>query len=542
MDDQKIVELFLNRDETAVPQTMAKYANFCRNIAADIVADPQAVEDCLKTVCDTIRETLPERGTRDLPVYLARVTRSVSMNRWKQLPGALRRATQVPVVTEELSQCVIAPAEDSAPLDRAALTRELDGLLNELDAEARTIFMARYWFFRTTEQIAAELHVAPEVIEASLIRSRETLKQMITYPAKPGNLLSCLGKVSGKFILPPQPQAQSEAPVRRPRKKKKAPLKLIVAAAVAVVLVVGLVIAGVCGLFSKNKTGPDGLIDGTGKPGVGLNDDGSAEEFAENGSLVEVGSGSFAVLAAVYNEDHIQILVKAIPGSNDIFLIPQELGRDDSTTKLAGLNGIPEGTIDQYASYLGRKLAKLTFTYAVNGTALDGSSEYAFGADGVLYYCFTAPTPEGGANGVQITGSFYQDLEEATDAQTADIGIKLSPVSDAEKTTVSSFDDAIGTEAQLQISSAVIEKNGLGYHVTFEIQMAEDRELLFLLTDSNGDPLPALPGHTEAVPESSAAGLRTYRVSCQLPEDNGTLCFTVTDQDTGIEYGPYSIQ
>lgn len=540
MDDQKIVELFLNRDETAVPQTMAKYAQFCRGIAADIVADPQAVEDCLKAVCDTIRETLPERGTRDLPVYLARVTRSVSMNRWKQLPGALRRATQVPVVTEELSQCIIAPTEDSTPLDRAALTRELDGLLNELDGEARTIFMARYWFFRTTEQIAAELHVAPEVIEASLIRSRDVLKQLITHPAKPGNLLSCLGKVSGKFILPPQPHA--EAPVRRPRKKKETPLKLIIAAAAAVVLILGLIIAGICGLFSKDKTGPDGLIDSTGKPAAGLNDDGSSEPLAGNETFVEVGSGSFAVLAAVYDEDHIQILVKAVPDSNDIFLIPRELGRDDSTTKLAGLNGIPEGTIDQYASYLGRKLAKLTFTYAVNGTALDGSSEYAFGSDGILYYCFTAPTPEGGANVVQITGSFYQDLEEATDAQTADIGIKLSPVSDAEKTTVSSFDDAISTEAQLQISSAVIEKNGLGYHVTFEIQMAEDRELLFLLTDSNGDPLPALPGHTEAAPESNAAGLRTYRVSCQLPEDNGTLCFTVTDQDTGIEYGPYSIQ
>lgn len=540
MEDQKIIELYLARDDNAVPQTMAKYAAFCRNIAAGIVADPEAVEECLRAVCENLRQSLPEKGTRNLPVYLARVTRSVSMNRWKQLPGSVRRATQIPSVTEELNHCVTLPQEDSAPLDRTALTRDLDGFLSALDDEDRAFFVGRYWYFRTAEQIAADRHVAPEVIEASLIRSRELLKQTLGYPVKPGNILSCLGKVSGRYILPPEPQA--EAPVRRPRNKKKSPLKLIIAVIAAAILVGGLAVAGILGLFSKDKTGPDGLNNSTGDPALGLNDGSSSGAPVGNGTFIEVGGGRFAVLAAEHDEDQIQILVMAAPASDDLFLIPGDLGRDDSTTNLAGLNGIPEGTVDQYASYLGRKLAKLTFTYALNGSLLEGESKYAFGPDGILYYCFTASLPEGGADQILITGSFYQDLEEATDAQTAELGIRLAQMSEVEKTTMTAFDGAVSSEAQLHISSAIIEKTGLGYHVTFELKMTEARDLFFLLTDSNGDPLPALPGYTENVSNKGAEENWTFRVSSQLPAENGDLFFTVTDQDTGIEYGPYRLQ
>jgi len=538
MEDQKIVELFLARDESAVARTMEKYADFCRGIASGILSDPHAVEECLKAVCDTIWETLPEKGTRDLPVYMARVTRSVSLNHWKLLPGSVRRETQVHSVTEELNRCVTPIQEEGIPLDRKALTRDLDRFLSELDDVCRAVFVGRYWYFRTPEQIAAKHHIAPEVVEAYLIRSRELLKQTISYPLKAGNILSCLGKVSGRFILPSEPQA--EAPVRRPRKKKKSPTKLIITGIAVVILIGGLAAAWGFGLFFRDKADPDGLKDALSKPGT--SQEGAASgTFTDTGTNIDVGSSSSTVLTAVYDKEQLYILVKSVPGSNDLFLIPRELNRNDSTGLLVGLNGIPEGTIEQYASYLGRRLAKITFTYAAGGAPLEGDSKYAFGDDGVLYYCFSAPLPEGGTEQVLISGSFYQDLEEATDAQSADLTIRLSRMPDAEETTVTSFAAGVSDEAQLQIDSALIEKTGLGYHVTFKLKMTEERDLLFLLTDGNGEPLPGLPGHTEAVSGETEDGYRTYRVSCQLPQDGSALYFTVTDQDTGIEYGPYDI-
>lgn len=541
MEDQKIIESFLARDESAIPRTMEKYADFCRNIASGILLDPQAVEQCLQAVCETLWASLPEKGTNNLPVYLARVTRTVSMNHWKQLPGDIRKETQVYPATEELSHCILPVREDSPPLDRKVLVHDLNQFLSELDDVSRAVFIGRYWYFHTVERLAAEQGIGPDVIEASLIRSRELLRQKISYPLKAGNLISSLGKVSGRFIL--HADTADNRPARRPRKKKKNALKLIIAGAATLILIGGLAIAWVCGAFSNDDAGPDGLQDVSSRPAVGLNeDDTSSEKLTDYGSFVDVGSCKVTVLTAGYDDTQISILVKAVPASSDIFLIPKDLDRDDSTRSLIGLNGIPEGTVDQYASYLGRTLAKFTFTCYINGTQPDSDLEYAFGPDGVLYYCFTAPLPEDDAEQILIAGSFYQDLEEASDAQNAEIAVKLMQLPDPEETTATSFAAAASDDSGLQIHSALIEKTGLGYHVTFEIEMSSEQELLFLITDSNGDPLPAFPGYAEAVTGETGDGSRTFRVSSLTPADSGELYFTVTDQDTGIEYGPYAIK
>ena len=342
------------------------------------------------------------------------------------------------------------------------------------------------------------------------------------------------------MILPPA--SPESRPVRRPKKKKRS-LKPIIAGAAALILVAGLAVAWACGLFAKDVSDPDGLVDKGSKPAVGLNeDDTSSETVTEYGSFIEIGSSRATVLTAGYDDAQIYILLKAVPASSDLFLIPENFDRDDSTDLLTGLNGIPEGTIDQYSSYLGRTLAKSTFSFRISGATLAGDLRYAFGSDASLYYCFTAALPNGGADHILITGSFYQDIEEASDTQTAELAVKLDRMPDAEQKTVTSFAATVSDETKLTIDHALIEKTGIGYHATFEIVMDGERDLLFLLTDSNGEPLPALPGYTETVTEETADGSRTFRVSCQIPETADDLYFTVTDQDTGIEYGPYAIK
>ena len=46
MDDNKIVELYLLRDETAIKQTTEKYGSRLRSLAYGIVNDQQTAEEC----------------------------------------------------------------------------------------------------------------------------------------------------------------------------------------------------------------------------------------------------------------------------------------------------------------------------------------------------------------------------------------------------------------------------------------------------------------------------------------------------------------
>ena len=46
LEDDKIVDLFLSRDEQAITETSKKYGKRLRRIASDILCDHEAAEEC----------------------------------------------------------------------------------------------------------------------------------------------------------------------------------------------------------------------------------------------------------------------------------------------------------------------------------------------------------------------------------------------------------------------------------------------------------------------------------------------------------------
>ena len=47
MEDEKILDLFFQRDERALAETTGKYGNYCRSIAFAVLNDAQTSEECL---------------------------------------------------------------------------------------------------------------------------------------------------------------------------------------------------------------------------------------------------------------------------------------------------------------------------------------------------------------------------------------------------------------------------------------------------------------------------------------------------------------
>ena len=47
MDDAKIVQLYWDRDEQAIPATAEKYGSYCAVIAGNILGNPEDAEECV---------------------------------------------------------------------------------------------------------------------------------------------------------------------------------------------------------------------------------------------------------------------------------------------------------------------------------------------------------------------------------------------------------------------------------------------------------------------------------------------------------------
>ena len=79
MDDKRIVELYLARDESAIEETDKKYSAYLTKIAYNILADD---EDSKESVNDTYLaawNSIPPQKPLVLRTYLAKLTRRISV-------------------------------------------------------------------------------------------------------------------------------------------------------------------------------------------------------------------------------------------------------------------------------------------------------------------------------------------------------------------------------------------------------------------------------------------------------------------------------
>lgn len=70
MDDEKIVDLYWSRSESAISETAAKYGNYCYSIAYNILTNNEDAEESVSDTYLAAWEAMPPRrplDSRNLP-------------------------------------------------------------------------------------------------------------------------------------------------------------------------------------------------------------------------------------------------------------------------------------------------------------------------------------------------------------------------------------------------------------------------------------------------------------------------------------------
>jgi len=83
MEDEKIVSLYWQRSETAIRETEMKYDRYLTKIALNILSDR---EDSRESVNDTYLaawNSMPPHRPSVLSVYLGKLTRRISIDRFR---------------------------------------------------------------------------------------------------------------------------------------------------------------------------------------------------------------------------------------------------------------------------------------------------------------------------------------------------------------------------------------------------------------------------------------------------------------------------
>ena len=177
MEDNRIVELYLQRDEAAIGQTSEKYGSRLRALAYGIVNDRGTAEECENDTYMEAWNTIPPHEPRTyLYPFLARITRHISLNRCRDR-SRLKRSALICELSAEMEECIPAPDDVECRLDDMVLSAAINGFLSGLDAEKRNIFIRRYWFLDSIADISKRFALSQSKVKTTLFRCRSGLKK-----------------------------------------------------------------------------------------------------------------------------------------------------------------------------------------------------------------------------------------------------------------------------------------------------------------------------------------------------------------------------
>ena len=179
MEDEQIIKLYWARSEDAITQTARKYGSYCHTIAYNILHNNEDSEECVNDTWLKTWGSLPPHRPRKLSAFLGKITRNLSLDRYRNYTAEKRGAGQPVLALEELSGCVPATDGTERILDEMELTELLDRFLASLTPENRKYFMRRYWYFSSVSHIAADYGLTESKVKMSLLRSRNKLREMM---------------------------------------------------------------------------------------------------------------------------------------------------------------------------------------------------------------------------------------------------------------------------------------------------------------------------------------------------------------------------
>ena len=176
MEDERIVALYWERSEDAIRQTQSKYDNYCMGIAGRILSNHEDARECVNDTYLAAWDAIPPQRPAVLSTFLGKLTRRISIDRWRALTADKRGGSAVTVALEELEMCIPGGTDPVKEVEAKELARAISGFLRTLPYIQRKVFLMRYFEMADLTQIQEEFQISNSKAKSMLHRTRKKLK------------------------------------------------------------------------------------------------------------------------------------------------------------------------------------------------------------------------------------------------------------------------------------------------------------------------------------------------------------------------------
>ena len=176
MDDSKIVQLYWDRDENAISESDRKYGRMLNSLSYSLLSSREDAEECVNDTWLNAWKSIPPQQPNRLSTYLGKISRNLSLNRYKLLTAQKRGKGQVEIALSELEGCVPAQIDMEQITDEMVLVNAIETFLRAQPRTERNIFIGRYWYLYPIRDLAGAYRMSESKIVSLLYRMRNKLK------------------------------------------------------------------------------------------------------------------------------------------------------------------------------------------------------------------------------------------------------------------------------------------------------------------------------------------------------------------------------
>ena len=179
MEDEKIIDLYFRRDETAISESQAKYGSYLKTVSYNVLRNTEDSEECVSDTWLHAWNAIPPTRPRILKAWYARVTRNLSLNRLQENRAKKRGGGETDTALSELEECIPDNRNVEDEIDGIVLSDMISEFLAGLPKRQRVIFMQRYFYACEIREIAELHHVGESYVKTLLFRLRNRLREVL---------------------------------------------------------------------------------------------------------------------------------------------------------------------------------------------------------------------------------------------------------------------------------------------------------------------------------------------------------------------------
>lgn len=179
MNDEEIVKLFWERDESALSAAADKFGSYCKRIALNILENTEDSEECVNETLMRAWKNIPPSKPENLAGFLGKITRNSAINMLRKRKSEKRGGGEYGLILDELSECVSDGTDISETVEYQELVKAINEFLRGLDPLKRSICVMRYSRLEAVADIAKALNVKESYVQTSLFRTRKKLRNYL---------------------------------------------------------------------------------------------------------------------------------------------------------------------------------------------------------------------------------------------------------------------------------------------------------------------------------------------------------------------------